>query len=53
MHSLPDGGVMHEVVYEVSQQLAHDTAWAEAGYEIAWGQAVVRPHARVAAAGRR
>ncbi len=23
---------MHEVVYEVSQQLAHDTAWAEAGY---------------------
>ena len=45
VHSLPDGGVMHEVVYEVSQQLAHDTAWAEAGYEIAWGQAVVRPHA--------
>lgn len=31
VHSLPDGGVMHEVVYEVSQQLAHDTSLGGSG----------------------
>ncbi|KAA8820184.1 glycoside hydrolase family 2 TIM barrel-domain containing protein [Bifidobacterium vespertilionis] len=33
-------GAAHEVVYEVSMRLAESTAWAPAGYEMAFGQLV-------------
>ncbi|WP_317301662.1 glycoside hydrolase family 2 TIM barrel-domain containing protein [Ligilactobacillus animalis] len=36
---LPETG---EIIYEVQQHLAKDTAWAKAGFEINFGQTVIR-----------
>lgn len=38
----PEQKAAGEYVYEVSAQLKEDTVWAENGYEIAFGQSVIR-----------